>query len=101
MKGLLPSWVFVVPAALLIIAVFPLQYGYYQFLRLVVCGTAAFAATGASASERTAWLVVFGGIALLYNPFMPIHLTREIWIGVNAATALLYLVGLRSLASRV
>ncbi|WP_409995772.1 DUF6804 family protein [Rhizobium leguminosarum] len=33
-----------VPLALLIVAVFPLPYGYYSFLRLVIAASAAFLA---------------------------------------------------------
>lgn len=43
------------------------------------------------------WVVAFGGIAFLYNPLMPIHLTREIWGAINVATAAVFLEHLRAL----
>lgn len=44
------------------------------------------------------WVVLLGAVALLYNPFVPIYLTREIWIVLNliAATAfVLHFVALK------
>lgn len=47
------------------------------------------------------WVVAFGGIAFLYNPLMPIHLTREIWSAINVATAAVFLGHLRVLRQLV
>ena len=35
------------------------------------------------------WVVVFGTIALLYNPLLPVHLPREVWSVLNLVTAIL------------
>jgi len=44
------------------------------------------------AKKKTVWWVwVLGFTALLFNPFFPAHLTREIWIVFNVAAALLLL----------
>ena len=57
-------------------ALAPWPYGYYTFLRWVVCMAAWIAAFRAHDSERfgTAW--TFGLVTLLCNPLIPIHLTR-------------------------
>lgn len=88
-----------VPAALLVAALFPWPYGYYDLLRLVVC-----AGSGWIAFEQwrhddaiSGWVVAFGATALLYNPILAIHLTREIWTVFNIVTATLFVGHLATL----
>ena len=40
------------------------------------------------------WVVILGSMAILYNPILPIHLTREIWSMPNVVTAVLILAHL-------
>jgi len=74
-------FVWAIPAAMLIIALAPLPYGYYTLLRIVVCGAAAFLAwqTYTLEGQITGWVVLLGLIAALFNPIFPVHLTRDIW----------------------
>ena len=39
--------------------------------------------------EKKGWVWVLGVIAVIYNPFVHIHLTREIWSIVNIVTILI------------
>lgn len=91
--------VWVAPAILLIAALFPWPYGYYGLLRLAVFVVSAWIAYEQWRFDDavSGWVVAFGGVALLYNPFMPVHLTREIWSVLNIATAVLFLAHLRAL----
>ena len=91
--------VWVAPAILLIAALFPWPYGYYGLLRLAVFVVSAWIAYEQWRFDDavSGWVVAFGGVALLYNPFMPIHLTREIWSVLNIATAVLFFAHLRAL----
>lgn len=75
---------------MLLAALFPWPYGYYNFLRFCVCGAAAFLAYQQWAHDDAAskWVVMLVAIALLYNPFVPIYLTREIWTVLNVGTAI-------------
>lgn len=80
------------PVLLLFMAVLPWPYGYYVFLRLALClisVTIAFFQWKHD-DALSGWVVVFSGIAVLYNPLVPIHLTKEIWIFLNLATACLF-----------
>ena len=36
------------------------------------------------------WAVVLGTIAVLFNPIIPIHLSREIWLPINAVAAAIF-----------
>lgn len=67
-------------------------YGYYQLLRLVVCGVGAFIAFMAY-SWQEMWAVwLFGFIALLFNPLIPIHLSRGLWQPIDVICAILFIV---------
>ena len=85
--------VWLVPAILLLVAVAPLPYGFYPALRFLVCSY-VLVLVYHEYSRRNAvsgWVVVLAGMALLFNPLLPVQLTREIWapIDVGAAIALL------------
>ena len=69
-------------------------YGYYVFLRVVVCfGAIVFAALSSGHKRDNLWLV-FAAIGVLYNPFIPFHLNRGTWLLLNAATVVAFLYGL-------
>jgi len=42
-----------------------------------------------------------GGIAVLYNPILPIHLTREIWVMLNLVVAVALVMHLLAIQRRV
>lgn len=84
---LVPS---VVIAFLLLIAILPLPYGYYTFLRWVTCGMAAFTAYITYQWGYKWALLIFIPLAILFNPIFPIHLTKEIWQPIDIACAILF-----------
>lgn len=61
-------------------------YGYYILLRWVCCGVFAYLAFQAFEHQRLAWIWILGITAGVYNPIVPVHLTREIWSVVNVIT---------------
>jgi hypothetical protein len=72
---------------LLIAAIFPIwPYGYYGFLRLAVSATAAFAlyVLGSSNPVRTVFLAA---VIVLFNPVIPVHLSRAVWLPINLGVA--------------
>ena len=68
-----------------------LPYGYFMFLRPLAFVSMVFLAYSAVKSGKKIFDIqypfIFGGCALLYNPFLPIELTRDIWTIFNCATA--------------
>lgn len=62
-------------------------YGYYTFLRLVVSIVCAWHSYESIDRGHTVWFVVFGLAALLFNPVIPVHLTKEIWLPINLGLA--------------
>ena len=56
-----------------------MPYGYYQFVRfaaMVGFGILAFQSTE---SENKSFLIIYGALALLFQPFFKIALGRELW----------------------
>lgn len=82
------------PIGMLFLAFLDLPYGYYMLLRFVVCGCCGYIAyTEYLAKEKaTKWVIIFGGIALLFNPLIPIHLGRESWTIIDPIIAALLIV---------
>ena len=93
------SSLWLTPVALLILALLPWPYGFYNLLRLVVCVVSAWLAYEQWRYDDavSGWVVALSIAALLYNPLLPIHLTREIWMVLNLVTAGLFLGHLRAL----
>jgi hypothetical protein len=61
-------------------------YGYYILLRLVCCAIFAFLTLQALAQDKQGWAWTLGITAVVYNPIIRIHLTREIWSVINVVT---------------
>ncbi len=61
-------------------------YVYYTVLRLFCCASFAYLAFHASTMKKDCWKLVLGITAIVYNPFVPIHLTRDIWSVLNVMT---------------
>ena len=85
----IPRLVWLVPAVLLIAATARLPYGYYTFLRIVVCGIAAWIAVTGFQESRTAkaWSILLALIAVLFNPIIPIYLNRSTWFYLDLGAA--------------
>lgn len=80
-----------IPIIVMSIGLFPLPYGYYSFLRLVVCGFSCFYAYCLWENHKKIYAIIFSLVALLYNPIIPVHLyEKEIWILINIFTSILF-----------
>ena len=88
---LVPS---LIAAVVLLIALAEMPYGYYRFLRIVTCVAAAFVAYSAYAWKKHWGVWVFGVVAVLFNPLVPIYLSREVWIPIDIAAAGLFAAGI-------
>jgi hypothetical protein len=78
-------------AALCFVAIFPMPYGYYVFLRWVVCVTGVALAI---AFPRTGYwgVALFAvAVAILFNPIVKVPLGRDAWKWFDAGAGLLFL----------
>jgi hypothetical protein len=79
-----------IACALLLIAVAPMPYGYYQFMRIVVTLVASINAFELYNKSKSVLFVVFVSIIILYNPIIPIHLNKETWMPINLITVVFF-----------
>ena len=78
----------IIPAVLLLAAEFGRwPYGFYTLLRLVVCGCSAYLAVKANSTRNVAWTWIMGGMAVLFNPILPIRIHRSDWRILDALAA--------------
>lgn len=78
-------------AVLLLFALLPLPYGFYQFLRVAVFSAAGFLAWQMFNSKHNGWMVVMIAMALLFNPIAPIYFSRELWMLLDLIAANLFI----------
>lgn len=75
-------------AALLLLCLAPMPYGYYQLVRIVAM--IAFAIMSYQYYEKKVMTqaITFGGLALLFQPFIKVALGRTLWNWVDVIVAL-------------
>lgn len=72
--------ILVIAAAFLFLALIDgWPYGFFTLLRFVVFASSAYVAYMAYEDQKEKWVWTFGFLAVLFNPFIVIHLNREIW----------------------
>jgi hypothetical protein len=82
-----PFWLVCAIAAANILAVLEMPYGYYQFLRLIVTGYAAYVSYVYFRRGPSHWGWAFGTVALLYNPLFLVTMSKEFHTLVNFIVA--------------
>lgn len=73
------------------------QYGFFTLLRFVVFSSTAYVAYLAYQEQKESWAWFLGAVAVLFNPFIPIYLTREVWGMIDFITALLLFISVFNL----
>jgi hypothetical protein len=76
---------------LVFVAILPLPYDYYQILRVIVSlGSVYLLVSQYNSLGSTAK----GGLivtALVYNPFIPVHLSKMLWVIINIVSGIFLL----------
>lgn len=69
--------------------IFPQAYSYYLVLRLLLFLTCLLGGYCANLYLSKGFVVSSIVLALIYNPFLPVHLgIKEVWIALNILTVL-------------
>ncbi len=89
----------VIAAAFLVGTLGDWPYGYYMLLRWVTCGAAVAVAVYGHGWRRVGWVWLFGFVALLFNPVVPVHLSRETWQPIDMAAAAAFAVAVFGLSA--
>ena len=74
-------------------------YSYYQLLRIVICIASVLTAYKFYESKFTGWSIVFGAIALLFNPLFPVYLAKASWVSIDFISAILFFLAAFSVKS--
>jgi hypothetical protein len=82
----------IIAAVMLLVALGDWPYGYYQLLRFVVCGVSLYVVFVASTWIKLWAMGLFGIVAVLFNPLIPVHFSREMRQMINFICALLFAV---------
>ena len=66
-------------AIFLFFCLLDMPYGFYQLVRFVTLVGFGILAYSAREKENKTEMIIYGGLALLFQPFFKIALGREIW----------------------
>lgn len=66
-------------AILMFLCLLDMPYGFYQFVRFVALIGFGILAYKANREDRQTEMIIYGGLALLFQPFFKIALGREMW----------------------
>ena len=84
----------IIISALLFLCLADMPYGYYQFVRFA--GLVGFALLAYQAHEqgRKSEMIIYAGLALLFQPFFKIALGREMWNVVDVIVGIGLLISI-------
>ena len=78
-------------SAFLLVAAFShWPYFLYVLLRVTICAIALYLAHSAFVAKRKLWVWVFGAVAMLFNPIIPMRMHRSDWSHINLIAALIF-----------
>lgn len=86
--------VYIVPAVLLLLVTFVnFPYGFYTLLRLIVSISSGFIIYLNYKEEKriTTSVIIFAIICLLFNPIVPVYLTKSQWIPIDIITSIIFI----------
>lgn len=83
------KYFYLILAAMMLLCLAPMPYGYYIFVRFVAMVAFGWMAFKYWQEKQEAWSVTFGALAVLFQPLIKIALGRTMWNIVDAAVAIL------------
>jgi len=84
----------IILAILLLLCLADMPYGYYQFVRFAAMVGFGILAYQSSESENKTFMIVYGALALLFQPFFKIALGRDLWNVVDLIVGIGLIVSL-------
>jgi len=70
-------------------------YGYYIFLRWTIFVSSIVIANRFNRARLTTWVFVFGALAFLFNPIIPVYLNKLSWVAIDLVSATLFFMSIR------
>jgi hypothetical protein len=84
----------IILAILFFLCLLNLPYGYFQFVRLTSLIGFVILAYKANEKGRVAEMIIYAGLALLFQPIFKIALGREIWNIVDVVVGIGLLISI-------
>jgi hypothetical protein len=84
----------IVLAILFFLCLADMPYGFYQFVRFTGLIGFAILAYQANQQGRQSEIVIYGGLALLFQPFFKIALGRQMWNIVDVVVGIGLLISI-------
>lgn len=82
---------FKIASIMLFLAILPLPYFYYELLRIIVFCSSLYAISRDLLVRNTNEKIYFIIIAILFNPVIPVYLSKMIWIPIDFTVGAFYL----------
>lgn len=79
-------------AAMLLLCLAPMPYGYYVLVRYVAMVAFGYMAYKYDEAKNAELTITFGALAVLFQPFIKIALGRTVWNVVDVVIAVLLVV---------
>ena len=84
----------IILAILFFLCLLDMPYGFYQFVRFTGLIGFAILSYQAHQKDRQTEMIIYGGLALLFQPFFKITLGREIWNIVDVVVGIGLLISI-------
>ncbi len=85
----------IIAAILLLVGVFSLPYGYYEFLRWAIMIIACYSAYNSFTTNSQKWGWIFVVTAVLFNPIWPFYLDKSTWQILDIITSGVFFISLK------
>jgi hypothetical protein len=82
----------IVLAILLCLCLANMPYGYYQFIRFISLIAFGYFAFEAYNNNKQGLMILFGSLAILFQPLIKITLGRQLWNIVDVVVAIMLVV---------
>lgn len=78
----------IILSILLLACLLKMPYGYYQLVRFLALGGFVFLAYQSYKDKQETQMLIYGSLALLFQPFFKVALGRELWNIVDIVVAI-------------
>lgn len=80
------------------LALLPISGGFYTLVRIIVTIGAIAATIQNSTNGINIWSVIYGGMAILFNPLIPVYLhDKGAWIMIDILTIALFIIQIKKM----
>lgn len=84
-----------IAAAFLFLAMFDgWPYGFFTLLRFVVFALTAYVAWLAYEAKQEKYTWIFGFLAVIFNPFIPLYFGRDFWVIIDLIVAVFLIISI-------